>query len=92
MNNMWIDLIMAFIYYLDYKDYVLASKQENNIYLKQMVCSCMVVLAHQENMPFASLTKIKIGGWEEAYWKLNLRIDHLNAVMRYYIRLEIYNL
>ena len=48
MNNMWIDLIMAFIYYLDYKDYVLASKQENNIYLKQMVCSCMVVLAHQE--------------------------------------------
>nr|XP_015645781.2 uncharacterized protein LOC4342434 isoform X4 [Oryza sativa Japonica Group] len=58
------------------------SKQENDIYLKQTVCSCMVVLAHQENMPFASLTKIKIGGWEEAYWKLNLRIDHLNAVMR----------
>uniref|UniRef100_A0A0E0HWS8 Uncharacterized protein n=1 Tax=Oryza nivara TaxID=4536 RepID=A0A0E0HWS8_ORYNI len=28
-------------------------------------------------------TKIKIGGWEEAYWKLNLRIDHLNAVMRW---------
>uniref|UniRef100_A0A0E0Q470 Uncharacterized protein n=1 Tax=Oryza rufipogon TaxID=4529 RepID=A0A0E0Q470_ORYRU len=27
-------------------------------------------------------TRIKIGGWEEAYWKLNLRIDHLNAVMR----------
>uniref|UniRef100_A0A0E0AFX5 Uncharacterized protein n=1 Tax=Oryza glumipatula TaxID=40148 RepID=A0A0E0AFX5_9ORYZ len=27
-------------------------------------------------------TKIKIGGWEEAYRKLNLRIDHLNAVMR----------
>uniref|UniRef100_A0A0E0EEI4 Uncharacterized protein n=1 Tax=Oryza meridionalis TaxID=40149 RepID=A0A0E0EEI4_9ORYZ len=30
----------------------------------------------------ATRTKIKIGGWEEAYWKLNLRIDHLNAVMR----------
>uniref|UniRef100_A0A0E0Q469 Uncharacterized protein n=1 Tax=Oryza rufipogon TaxID=4529 RepID=A0A0E0Q469_ORYRU len=59
-----------------------ATRQENDIYLKQTVCSCMVVLAHQENMPFASLTKIKIGGWEEAYWKLNLRIDHLNAVMR----------